>query len=892
MAGMGDFIGLNKPQDPPARSGRDDTPPAGAPKSDSPSKWEDELSGYLGGEEKSVSSSNVTSSKYDRQHGYMELGFVNGARYGYHDVSPTEATNFLSAKSKGGWVWDNLRRRGTVFGYQKPYAFISGQSKEYEPKYYNDDTHREEHRSIAPAGHTPASWQAGAGPYHPTYGTPRPSWGAAGGITGPTPPSGHSHAEIADLTHRKVPMAYRAGEPDLPVAQHAPPLPPPTHDEHPKATGTYQPPKADVGTHGVPALKAPGSLWGGISGLLGKAAKAGRNFLGAHFAEGGEIPGDPAMGDNKLINTTPGEVVVNKAASGKYRTILDRMNAGLDPFPHYARGTPPLRTTGQFGTGGFSDRPDRIQALLDATPLVGALPVAQHAPPMATHAPPPPPESRGRTPQDIAEAFSAGLPPMGVGPRTAWPSLQASPWTSAATPANNTATGASTIERDFGGARSTSGEYQKVHVTNFQELTDKLGKGGFIGGRGGKSGPSEADMDAVGSGYYNDDKIGRKRPDFDEHGMLKSNKGNEMLRYANAAMAGGQIGHAVLGGGSGAAFGAAVGTAAVTGDPIPALIAGAGVLKEKFDLLKDTVISLRDPAQQLLQFVAPFAQQVSKFDPGAIERMQLALDNLSAAAGSMFLPIIESVRGFADELNVLYTAVSSPIRNLVGEVMGPVRQVARDLAVSFADMSARAFPVISGIIRDLAPLGPLLTTLGQVIIAGTGWIVDAFGVLATATGFIVKLWNDFGPSVEVLKGTLIGFAAVLVVAGIGIMLSLAPLIILGGIIVLVIGAFGYLIYKIGQWVGILDARASTPQGQSPISGNMTAAAQSARQVGIEQVGLEARAAAFSQGASVQEQQLATQQELVRGQEGIAAILGRILGQFTQNAYTGLGTMGG
>lgn len=375
-----------QPQAPPVRSGRDGETPSGAPPS-KPHKtetWDDDLAGYMGGEEKSVSSSNVASSKYDSKEKYMEVGFIGGKRYGYHDVSSQEATSFFSAKSKGSWVWDHLRRRGTRFGYQKSYAFISGQSKAdaKPPKYYEDDTHREEHRAIGPGGDTPDTWKAGKGPYKPTFGLPKPTWGTVDGMTtGKTRPHGKSDDEVKALTHHKVPMAYHAPKeeksdkvPDpTPPAPKAPQV---VHTPKQPATSTYSPPGGDKGDSPAPAKS--GRL-AGVRSLVGKGKpKGGRHFEdGGEDPEGGEfivnkessekhagllaamggkpIEGDPAVGDNVPVQTSAGEVkatagefIIPKEEAAKNRNVLERVNQdkhlqeGVEggASPHIGRGDP------------------------------------------------------------------------------------------------------------------------------------------------------------------------------------------------------------------------------------------------------------------------------------------------------------------------------------------------------------------------------------------------------------------------------------------------------------------------------------------------------------------------------------------------------------------------
>jgi len=97
------------------------------------------------GEMVQVDSTNVHSIGYDLDTGILYVRFwhkrvrerrvyyVPGALYGYRGVTPEEFEDFLRAQSKGEWVWDHLRVRGTVSGHQKDY-FLAGISGGYVPR--------------------------------------------------------------------------------------------------------------------------------------------------------------------------------------------------------------------------------------------------------------------------------------------------------------------------------------------------------------------------------------------------------------------------------------------------------------------------------------------------------------------------------------------------------------------------------------------------------------------------------------------------------------------------------------------------------------------------------------------------------------------------------------
>lgn len=99
----------------------------------------------VSGEMVEVRSSNVHSIGYDLDQHILYVRFwaetmrkgelvrFPGSLYGYRDVWPEEFLAFLDAGSKGSWVWDHLRERGTVSGHKKAY-FLAGITGAYVPR--------------------------------------------------------------------------------------------------------------------------------------------------------------------------------------------------------------------------------------------------------------------------------------------------------------------------------------------------------------------------------------------------------------------------------------------------------------------------------------------------------------------------------------------------------------------------------------------------------------------------------------------------------------------------------------------------------------------------------------------------------------------------------------
>lgn len=74
-------------------------------------------------------SSNVSSVLYDREHQSLYVSYATGHRtdgrtYRYWIVTEREAVAAFLSSSKGRYVWDNLRIRGTLLGHRKNYALV------------------------------------------------------------------------------------------------------------------------------------------------------------------------------------------------------------------------------------------------------------------------------------------------------------------------------------------------------------------------------------------------------------------------------------------------------------------------------------------------------------------------------------------------------------------------------------------------------------------------------------------------------------------------------------------------------------------------------------------------------------------------------------------------
>lgn len=89
-------------------------------------------------------SSNVHSYGYDASAAYLYVRFYGntpeekkakrpGPVYRYSSVTPNEFLSLMGTSSKGDWVWDELRIRGTLSGHRKDYELV-GVVEGYVPR--------------------------------------------------------------------------------------------------------------------------------------------------------------------------------------------------------------------------------------------------------------------------------------------------------------------------------------------------------------------------------------------------------------------------------------------------------------------------------------------------------------------------------------------------------------------------------------------------------------------------------------------------------------------------------------------------------------------------------------------------------------------------------------
>ncbi len=76
---------------------------------------------FLAGTWEPVDSSNVAEAAYDADASRLLVRFDSGHGHWYA-VSPSQARDFYEAPSKGTWLWDNVRVRGSKTEHRVPHG--------------------------------------------------------------------------------------------------------------------------------------------------------------------------------------------------------------------------------------------------------------------------------------------------------------------------------------------------------------------------------------------------------------------------------------------------------------------------------------------------------------------------------------------------------------------------------------------------------------------------------------------------------------------------------------------------------------------------------------------------------------------------------------------------
>ena len=564
-----------------------------------------------------------------------------------------------------------------------------------------------------------------------------------------------------------------------------------------------------------------------------------------HKASGGEVAqmvGDG--GDNEPIFATPGEHVTRKDQAQKpgNKKVLQAINSGYEFSPQQAT-TPATEQQDQAakpftpqasGNGGgmFSKVFDSIRKMGKFAPLIAAL--------------------YGGTAGDVGtlvESLSAGssyfdTKPIALKVAEAYersrsrrrneneqPEFQGD-----RIPGKTAFASGGFVPQNFG----DGGDNEPIFATPGEHVTKK--------DQAQKPGNKQI-LQAINSGY-----------DFGP------TNNNGIQHYADGGFVQG-IGGMIVGGGNASAFaGAAAGGPA--GLAIMAGTMAMNKLKESADKLSDTFTRLvsmsMNPAGTISSQISPFQSQVNAYNPAAIDRLNFALDNLSASVGRWFEPIITEARTFADDWNRINTEVGPMIRGFIAEIGPPIREMLTAGVKVFVGAIGFAVEQFRPLVQELTPILTGFTGSFNAV----GETFRAFvGVGRSAVSIFMTVYSAFDRLNQSLTGMSIIDQAVnnleLFAAALSATVGVMEDFISDPAAAISNNAMRVLGMETNGPTFIDRFMASRQQMANPAATQpgMTFAAQPARQIGIEEIGMEARRNAFSQGESIQERQLTVQGEI-------------------------------
>lgn len=206
------------------------------------------------------------------------------------------------------------------------------------------------------------------------------------------------------------------------------------------------------------------------------------------------------------------------------------------------------------------------------------------------------------------------------------------------------------------------------------------------------------------------------------------NAAREARRAVGMGVAG-AVGQALLPGAPGAraAIGRAVGrvasgarTGRAAGGTAGAAVGGAlGAVAGTAGLVVEAFKALFNSANLLQQVLGPFAQMVRYFDPAVAQRFTMSLEDLQAALGSLFTPLVEAGTQFADVLNSVFTDLAPAILPVVAEVAGALKEMATVYLAALQPVLAAFVPLLRQVVEHLRPMtavvGEMFRQLGGIL---------------------------------------------------------------------------------------------------------------------------------------------------------------------------------
>lgn len=199
---------------------------------------------------------------------------------------------------------------------------------------------------------------------------------------------------------------------------------------------------------------------------------------------------------------------------------------------------------------------------------------------------------------------------------------------------------------------------------------------------------------------------------------LASGSVGDAVKASLASLGGSRMGQAAtaVAGGTGQAASAAMGAGAAALGAVGAAAAG---VTAAFNLLVNS-------AGVLQQSLSPFTQLVQQFDPGVAQRFMMALEDLQASLGQAFVPLVQVGAQVADMLNSVFTQLAPAILPVVGMVSEALRDLAGSYLSALRPVLAATVPLLALFAEQLKPLGE---TFGQTVQQMGGLVTDVLGAL-------------------------------------------------------------------------------------------------------------------------------------------------------------------
>lgn len=307
-------------------------------------------------------------------------------------------------------------------------------------------------------------------------------------------------------------------------------------------------------------------------------------------------------------------------------------------------------------------------------------------------------------------------------------------------------------------------------------------------------------------------------------------------------------------------------------------------LKLAVDTLQGTVNGLAAAFKAPLAVIDSFTSSVSGLvaaaAPGTMIRFQMAMQDLMASLGVIFEPIIEAGTQLADVFNRVFTEIGPTLVPIIRQLSQVIVQVGTVIANALRPVLAALAPVLEtvvGLFTQLVPvIEPVITAVGgmfaDLLRALQPLLIQAIPYLVQAVTFLA---NVFQEAILHIRTAIRNPRSAAVQAA----------NLFTGAAATMQGA--------DTWQQIVEMERRRIRmelaAMPPLPANQMHAARPASQIGIEEIGLQARAAAFGSRslADIQAEALANLQQIAQNTGQISDALAAQVVAAGQQAGGGL-----